>query len=496
MAQGVPDLRHGGEDRVGGLDQRVEPAEGRQVGAGRGALERRGERAGALSSGRRQNYGCVGVVSALSALAHTAPPDFWAGPCGRSTPRALAALGHRHFFAQHARGVVPLQRFGVVAGNAGEPLVVDLAQPLRRLATARTRGLRVELHRFLAPALAFERGRLLEQAFAGRGAAWRRRRRAGDLLLRALGGELLRRGFLRRHLRLRRGFLGGDAVGGEALALGLERRLLRGKLLARGPVGLGLLLRVGDLALLGGDLVGGELLLLGGFHRVALLPRLGLGARAHFRQLLLLGEIARLLRLGLGGAHLLERDARLFFLLLRLLELRGLLLRVFELPLYRHELLLGLLVAGAEEVHVRAGQRRDQDADDRRIPDRLALAPGLGFRLGDALLEFGLALRELGLGLRFLLGARLEVGLALGLLFRVALRARLGFQLRLRLELGARLGLGLALRLGLGLALLVLGLALRELRSRGLLRLLLGLAARLLRSLALRLGLGLALLVL
>src|SRR5207245_8991120 len=58
MAQRVPDLRHGGEDRVGGFDQRVQAAECRQVRRRRVALDRRREGA-ALSARRRKNYGGI-----------------------------------------------------------------------------------------------------------------------------------------------------------------------------------------------------------------------------------------------------------------------------------------------------------------------------------------------------------------------------------------------------------------------------------------------------
>jgi hypothetical protein len=39
----VPDLRHGGEQRVGGFDKRVEPTERREVGGGRLTVEGRSE---------------------------------------------------------------------------------------------------------------------------------------------------------------------------------------------------------------------------------------------------------------------------------------------------------------------------------------------------------------------------------------------------------------------------------------------------------------------
>ena len=43
MAQRVPDLRYGGEQWVGGLDERVEPTQGGEVGGGRLTVERRSE---------------------------------------------------------------------------------------------------------------------------------------------------------------------------------------------------------------------------------------------------------------------------------------------------------------------------------------------------------------------------------------------------------------------------------------------------------------------
>lgn len=60
MAQGVPDLRHGRQDGVCGLDQRVEAAQSGKIGRGGGPVENRSERAAAPAR-RRQGNGGFGV---------------------------------------------------------------------------------------------------------------------------------------------------------------------------------------------------------------------------------------------------------------------------------------------------------------------------------------------------------------------------------------------------------------------------------------------------
>ena len=72
---------------------------------------------------------------------------------GRPVPRALAALLQRNFLAEHAGGVVPLERLGVIARHPGESLVVDVPEPLRRLAVAGARRAHIELDRVVALAL-------------------------------------------------------------------------------------------------------------------------------------------------------------------------------------------------------------------------------------------------------------------------------------------------------------------------------------------------------
>src|SRR5947209_10567003 len=67
-----------------------------------------------------------------------------------------AALLERHFAAEHAGSVVPLERLGVIAGDADQALVVDVAETLGGFAVAAARRLRIGLDRFLAFALGFE----------------------------------------------------------------------------------------------------------------------------------------------------------------------------------------------------------------------------------------------------------------------------------------------------------------------------------------------------
>src|SRR5207249_9653257 len=105
--------------------------QGGEIG-GRGmALDRRRERA-AFSPRGRKNYGCIGVVDLLSALAHASPQKlcarrrlslqrgypillFTAGLERNARSTRLAALLHRHIAAEDSGGVVPLQGFGVIA---------------------------------------------------------------------------------------------------------------------------------------------------------------------------------------------------------------------------------------------------------------------------------------------------------------------------------------------------------------------------------------------
>src|SRR5688572_7188902 len=81
-------------------------------------------------------------------------------------PGIGAALRRGYLFAEHARGVVPLERLGVIARNAGDALVVDLAKALGRLAVARDRGARVDLDRVSALTAPLERESLPEQGIA------------------------------------------------------------------------------------------------------------------------------------------------------------------------------------------------------------------------------------------------------------------------------------------------------------------------------------------
>src|SRR5688572_27280357 len=382
---------------------------------------------------------------------------------------ALAAFRHGHFFAENARGVVPLERFRVVARNAGEPFVVDLAQPLRRLAAAAAGGLDVDLDRVVALALLLERERLLEKRVrAGRSASdlrplglgpgfLGRSLCFGDLPV-CLGFCLFRgRPGIRDRL-LRRGFLLGRP--GRGRLFRRRRALQRLRALGRGRLVLRRLRRIRGLLGLGVALARG---------RIGALLRF-LGARAILGELLLGLAVAAFLRLVLRLARLLERDARFLRVLLRLLRGLGLALRLLELLLHRCDPGLLHRVVRRQEIPAGGGNGDDQGRDPDQHGGRGLLAARDGLRL-----ELGLAL--------------LELGLALGALLGLLLRQRLGLFLDLLFGLAARLGFGFG-------ALLVLGLALRELRGRFLLRLL-GCArrflARFFRGLGLRLGFGLAL---
>src|SRR5256885_1822683 len=70
--------------------------------------------------------------------------------------KALRGLRQRHVAAEHARCVVPFESPRVVGGEADQALVVDVAEPFRRLAVATARGLRIGLDCFLALAFALE----------------------------------------------------------------------------------------------------------------------------------------------------------------------------------------------------------------------------------------------------------------------------------------------------------------------------------------------------
>src|SRR5438477_4125298 len=138
--------------------------------------------------------------------------------CRANGKRLAAALRDRHVAgAERAGEVVPAQRLGVVARDADEALVEDVAKALGRLAAAAASGGDVGLHGPLAVTLLLERGSRLERAGACRCRAARRRRRAGDL--RPGGSKLFLRG-----LGFSGELLGLQLVRSEALSLGVERR--------------------------------------------------------------------------------------------------------------------------------------------------------------------------------------------------------------------------------------------------------------------------------
>src|SRR5207248_8596555 len=88
VAQRVPDLRHGGKDRIGGFDEGVQATERGEIGRGGLPLDRRGEGAAAFAARRWKNYGCIGVIDLLSAFAHaTSPPPHFSRPRRRSPAR-------------------------------------------------------------------------------------------------------------------------------------------------------------------------------------------------------------------------------------------------------------------------------------------------------------------------------------------------------------------------------------------------------------------------
>src|SRR5262249_25447042 len=363
-----------------------------------------------------------------------------------------------------------------------------IAEALGGVAAAAARGADVGLDCLLALALAFQTLRNLEGACGDRRAAARLRLALPVALERR---EAVALGLLCR-LPLHRFALRLLRFPEQLLPLGFE---CRNAIALRSDLRL---LGLRELDVFGSLQIGlrpgvrRELLLLGGLGHFRLRPQLGVPPCKLGGSLLLPREIARLLRPGFRRACLLQREARLLFLLLGLRELLGLLLRVLELLLHGRELLLGALVAAAHEVKRDDPDRHRDQGNEHGNLDLLLPATGSRFGRGDALFQLGLAPRELVARLLFRLGALgFLLGFALGARLRFGLVAGFGLRRGFRLGFGPRPGFGLPLRFGIGFALLELGLAPRELGS-GLLLRLLRLLARVLRCLLPRL-LGLAL---
>src|SRR3954470_19573079 len=313
--------------------------------------------AGAKALRFRPGVGRTMVTSASSAgrARSLISPSPLLAPC----ERILAACRGGNFAGSKRAGKsVPLQRFGIVARDADQTLVVDVTEAFGGLAVAAARGSDIGLDRVLAPPVFLETLRHLER---DRRAGGRRTWRVHERPPRPLHARPLR---LERHLLLRQPVGGRPGFRRGLLRRGPFRAQLFGEHFFLGSALGGLLSRIAI-----GSGVGGELFLLLRARGVGLDLRFGLGCPARLGQLLLLGLVARLACLVLGPARFFERHARLLLLLLGLLELVGLLLRLLELLLHGLEFRRRLRIFLRQHEDHDTGNRKHHDADGRRVLD-------------------------------------------------------------------------------------------------------------------------------